>query len=782
VDEGCVLKMFFDLTNVVKDALSRSSAFQHVVKRFAVLSTASLTTNEVPVCTYPNAESAKQKSLLIVSKKCSALLDQLVTFNALCIKTVDSSTNELNDESCTSTVDISNPLSVQLEHCTHYQLENINGIHSLKRMVDLSEVRSCWLRAVGEQDKVAAIVFCHLRVCAEALNQLVKMIILRLSDRHTTIDTNGELSSLIASPVNFGLRSAVMLGSHTRDRLSQTLCGVKNNTYNLLFVTDVAEEGLDIQQCSIILHFDDPARDISFIQRRGRARSSLSLSIHFVESAFEPTSLIRWTQSNTDNSKKRLLFQHPVRTKKVKELENYIDREQEMKEEIKKYLTSYLGLENNLRIKNRLNSQKQKQIVNFSDKDFNLVISGDNILSPSMAIIQTSVYKVPSTGALIDMGSAVSLLTQLFESTKEDEYSQALPIFLFENKDGRKFCRISFLEHQRGDLLFPQFVAVASRKVTAKGLACLSAIQYFHENNRLDDHLQIVRFVSREQLLLMENTDIRVDKEKTIAISVLNRPSFFSVPSCVTESLDPPVISTPGFSGISRSLSFDDNKPSPSIITVHIYRLTIDVDEDTLSKLGDKQRSRQERLQAKEMSDKQRRQIEAFENIGIASCSAFPFAHDGITVPIVLKNIDLTLTFSLIASCQMKKDSIELSLVRAFHDMICHIRTFLPQSSSNNKTESTADAANLASQHQGKHHDDDESCVKEQLITPMPIDTPFMSFLTNQETRDESILSKLTEIWNAGKLLTLEDYWLIPLDVNGLYSQRNLAKAVLEGW
>jgi endoribonuclease Dicer len=41
---------------------------------------------------------------------------------------------------------------------------------------------------------------------------------------------------------------------------------------NLLFTTDVAEEGIHIPDCSCVIRFDLPRTTRSYVQSRGRAR------------------------------------------------------------------------------------------------------------------------------------------------------------------------------------------------------------------------------------------------------------------------------------------------------------------------------------------------------------------------------------------------------------------------------------------------------------------------------------------------------------------------------
>lgn len=52
---------------------------------------------------------------------------------------------------------------------------------------------------------------------------------------------------------------------------------------NLLVSTSVAEEGLDITECQLVLRFDLPKTEAAYIQSRGRARKENSVYVMFVE-------------------------------------------------------------------------------------------------------------------------------------------------------------------------------------------------------------------------------------------------------------------------------------------------------------------------------------------------------------------------------------------------------------------------------------------------------------------------------------------------------------------
>ena len=64
---------------------------------------------------------------------------------------------------------------------------------------------------------------------------------------------------------------------------SETLDDLRSGKKNLIISTSVLEEGIDVSACNFVLCFQKPLNLKSFIQRRGRARSSKSKYIIMVE-------------------------------------------------------------------------------------------------------------------------------------------------------------------------------------------------------------------------------------------------------------------------------------------------------------------------------------------------------------------------------------------------------------------------------------------------------------------------------------------------------------------
>lgn len=89
------------------------------------------------------------------------------------------------------------------------------------------------------------------------------------------------------------LKVASLMGSNTSDvswssqasfrEQIKTIIQFKKGEANCIFATSVAEEGLDIPDCNLIIRFDLCKTMIQYIQSRGRARQAESIYIHLVE-------------------------------------------------------------------------------------------------------------------------------------------------------------------------------------------------------------------------------------------------------------------------------------------------------------------------------------------------------------------------------------------------------------------------------------------------------------------------------------------------------------------
>ncbi|KAF9301807.1 Dicer-like protein 1 [Mortierella antarctica] len=209
----------------------------------------------------------------------------------------------------------------------------------------------------------------------------------------------------------------------------------REKEYNLLVSTSVAEEGLDIQPCNVVIRFDPVNTTTSYIQSRGRARRKDSRYIM------------------------------------LQECNNH--REEAM-------LVKVHRGEQNMRI--WCNNLENSQIGTSPE-----VIENPKIGISSMFAQQ---YLVSSTQALITLASAIPLVYRFCNVLSRDAYCESRPVFeLRRGGMSGYYC----------DLILPAHAPVrvfqsdrASCKDMARMSAAFRACETLHRLGALDDHLEPV--------------------------------------------------------------------------------------------------------------------------------------------------------------------------------------------------------------------------------------------------------------------------------------------------
>ena len=101
----------------------------------------------------------------------------------------------------------------------------------------------------------------------------------RLLEAHPLTKDRFRIGAIVGTSTNTQ-KKAKISDSVTRDldnqELEDVLDDLRFGKKNLLISTTVLEEGIDITACNTVICFDQPKNLASFIQRRGRARSSQS--------------------------------------------------------------------------------------------------------------------------------------------------------------------------------------------------------------------------------------------------------------------------------------------------------------------------------------------------------------------------------------------------------------------------------------------------------------------------------------------------------------------------
>lgn len=156
-------------------------------------------------------------------------------------------------------------------------------------------------------DDWAAIVFCKMRLTALSLCRLLEMLRcpVNIGDADaavsTTADVANDTNSILAPEIQdkpiagmfqTPLRGRCIIGQSNQAEQLNTLKSFGKGDFNLLFATDVAEEGLDLRYCQLVINFDSPDTVKSFIQRRGRARAENSHVISMIPLGVEGAGLL----------------------------------------------------------------------------------------------------------------------------------------------------------------------------------------------------------------------------------------------------------------------------------------------------------------------------------------------------------------------------------------------------------------------------------------------------------------------------------------------------------
>jgi endoribonuclease Dicer len=126
-----------------------------------------------------------------------------------------------------------------------------------------------WLNRYYERAGDArCIVFVERRYTARLLDLIFRHIGGPHLNTDMLVGVNASMGEL-----NISLRTQVM-----------TVAKFRRGELNCLFSTSVAEEGLDIPQCNLVVRFDLYKTMIGYVQSRGRARHRNSKYLHMVES------------------------------------------------------------------------------------------------------------------------------------------------------------------------------------------------------------------------------------------------------------------------------------------------------------------------------------------------------------------------------------------------------------------------------------------------------------------------------------------------------------------
>ncbi|MED6203666.1 helicase [Stylosanthes scabra] len=218
------------------------------------------------------------------------------------------------------------------------------------------------IQSFGDSCEVLCLVFVERIITAKVIERFIKKV--------------PQISHFTVSYLTGNNTSA---GSLNAKKQKEILDSFRSGKVNILFTTDVIEEGIHVPKCSCVIRFDIPKTVRSYVQSRGRSRQDSSQFIVMLE------------RGNIDQRNK--LFDIIRSERSMTEAAIYKENDA-----------------SNLRV---------------------------------ITEVKSHVYYVESTGASVTLDSSVSLLNRYCEKLPCDEYSRAKPNFEFLPLEGAYKCKLT---------------------------------------------------------------------------------------------------------------------------------------------------------------------------------------------------------------------------------------------------------------------------------------------------------------------------------------------------
>ncbi|CAL5870932.1 uncharacterized protein PFLUO_LOCUS5174 [Penicillium psychrofluorescens] len=279
------------------------------------------------------------------------------------------------------------------------------------------------------------------------------------------------------------IRPGILVGVRKGDILAMratfrnqfmALLKFRQGELNCLFATSVAEEGLDIPDCNLVVRFDLYNTLIQYVQSRGRARHA------------DSTYAIMMERENEDH---RLQLQEAHRAE--------------------------------LLMKNFCETLPEDRLLHGYDHDLKSVIQDE----------MQRTYTIPSTMAKLTYRHAVHILDRYATSLQWENDISAQVSYYVRSVDNKFACEVILPEKSpiRGLVGEP-----ASRKSTAKQAAAFDACLLLRRNNLLDDHF---RSIYHRRLPAMRNARLAITSKKTNQYDRICKPSIWAEQIGSVESL-----------------------------------------------------------------------------------------------------------------------------------------------------------------------------------------------------------------------------------------------------
>ena len=271
------------------------------------------------------------------------------------------------------------------------------------------------------------------------------------------------------------MRSAFLVGSGsdeaeggtTHRQQVITLLNFRKGEANCLFATSVAEEGLDISDCNLVIRFDMYKTMIQYVQSRGRARKKNSRFIHMIE------------------------------------------RGNSIEEELHRRV--------------RYQEVSMRHFCRALPEDRRL-FGNENVLAELAEKEKTRrVYVIPETGAKLTYGNALSHLAIFAASLPADEHEPMHPTYIIFPR-GNKFMAEVLLPG-RSSPIRSAVSRICQRKALAKCDAAFEACIALIKKGDIDHHLMPAH---RKRRHAMANALLAVKSKKKHAYAMRTKPSLWA--------------------------------------------------------------------------------------------------------------------------------------------------------------------------------------------------------------------------------------------------------------
>ncbi|KAJ5705739.1 hypothetical protein N7536_001428 [Penicillium majusculum] len=264
-----------------------------------------------------------------------------------------------------------------------------------------------------------------------------------------------------------GVRKGDAVGMNSTFR-GQFLVLVKfrKSEVNCLFATSVAEEGLDIPDCNLVVRFDLYDTVIQYVQSRGRARRSDSVYATVVESGNR---------------------NHSMRLQEVRRVEHLM--------------------------KNFCNLLPEDRKLCGDDHDMGVLIQEEN---------RKRTYTIPSTGAMLTYRHAIGVLARFASSLQYENEISASVTYIVMSENESFSCEIIMPEKSPVRRVLG---CSESKKSLAKQSASFDACLLLRKRNLLDEHFNSIY---HKRLPAMRNAKLAITSKRTDQYRMRTKPLIWA--------------------------------------------------------------------------------------------------------------------------------------------------------------------------------------------------------------------------------------------------------------